>query len=132
MLKKMQESDVVCKLNKALYGLRQSVRKWHAELDSIFKDIGLTPTNTNPCVYTDTSELTFILVYVDNILIISNNRRRERQIKVLAKLFKIKDLEEAKYCLDFEIRREGDSIHLSQRGFVQELLNDSACKIVIP
>jgi len=41
----------------------------------------------------------------------------------LAKLFKIKDPGKAKYFLGFEIRKEGNSIRLSQKGFVQELLS---------
>jgi len=124
MLKKIQESDAVCRLNKAIYGLRQSARQWYAELDRVLRGIGLTPTNADSCVYVDTGKLTFVLVYVDDILIVSDNRKRERQIKeALVKSFKIKDLGEAKHCLGFEIRREVDSIHLSQKGYVLELLN---------
>jgi len=119
MLKKIQESDTVCRLNKALYGLRQSARQWYAELDRVLRNIGLTPTNADPCIYVDTGKLTFVLVYVDDILIVSDSRKRERQIKeALIKSFKIKDLGEAKHCLGFEIRRRVDSIHLSQKGYV--------------
>jgi len=68
MLKKMQESDVICKLNKVLYGLRKFARQWHAEFDSVLQDVGLTSTNA------------FVLVYVNDILIIFNNQRKKRQI----------------------------------------------------
>jgi len=81
MLKKIQGSDAVCRLSKALYGLRQSARQWYAELDSVLRNVGLIPINADPCVYVDTGRLTFVLIYVDDILIFSNNRKRKRQIK---------------------------------------------------
>lgn len=124
LLKKIEDPDTVCRLNKAIYGLRQAGRRWYAKLDETLRNIGLTPANADPCVYVDSGKLTFILVYVDDILVVSNDIQRENQIKEkLARSLKIKDLGEAKYCLGFEIRREGKCIHLSQNGYIQEILN---------
>lgn len=123
MLKEMKGTPKICKLNKAIYGLRQAGRQWYTTLDSTFREIGLTPCNADPCVYVDKEKLTYVLVYVDDILIISNNRRRENQIKtMLSKEFKIKDLDEGRYCLDLEISQDQNSITLSQTRYNKDIL----------
>jgi hypothetical protein len=70
LLKKLEEPDAVCRLNKAIYGLRQAGRRWHTILDETLKNIGLTPTNADPCVYVDEGKSNFVLIYVDDILIV--------------------------------------------------------------
>lgn len=80
MLKDIKGPDKVCKLNKAFYGLRQAKRQWYAEFDKALRSIGLAPTNADPCVYIG-GKLTFVLVYVNDILIVSNDRDKENQIK---------------------------------------------------
>lgn len=123
MLDDLQDCNKVCKLQKAIYGLRQSGRQWHIELDKNLRNIGLAPTNADPCVYVEKEGMTFVLVYVDDILIVSNSIEKERFIKSkLSQAFKIKDLGPAKYCLGIEIRQEEDKIYLSQSGYIRDIL----------
>lgn len=42
---------VVCKLLKALYGLRQAGRQRHTEIDLTLKKAGVNPINSDPCIY---------------------------------------------------------------------------------
>ena len=134
MLDKLRGGPKVCKLVKALYGLRQAGRQWHAELNGTLQKIGLVPTNADPCVYVDKNGGTFILVYVDDIRIISNDRARERQIKEkLSESFDVKDLGEAEYCLGIEIHRDGDRLCISQSGYIRDILRKfgmDSCKAV--
>ena len=44
LLRKMNDSDVVCKLNKAIYGLRQAGRCWYNELSRVFERLNFKPT----------------------------------------------------------------------------------------
>ncbi|KAJ3631838.1 hypothetical protein MTP99_012944 [Tenebrio molitor] len=81
MLRDLQGENKICRLRKALYGLRQAGRQWNYEIDKTMKRAGLVPTNADPCVYVDKNTRTFVLIYVDDILIISGNQERERQIK---------------------------------------------------
>jgi len=73
MIKDLTGRDKVCKLNKALYGLRQAGRQWNAKLHEAIINLGLKATNADPCVYIDQqgNELTILLVYVDDILLAS-------------------------------------------------------------
>lgn len=75
MLEKLRESDVVCFLNKALYGLRQAGRVWHSKLDKELRDLGAVPSNADPCIYLigPTENRSFIIVYVDDLLIMSSD-----------------------------------------------------------
>jgi hypothetical protein len=123
MLRDLQGENKICRLRKALYGLRQAGRQWNYEIDKTMKRAGLVPTNADPCVYVDKNTRTFVLIYVDDILIISGNQERERQIKdVLSKVFRIKDFGLAKYCLGIQIEQNENEICLSQAGYIREIL----------
>lgn len=44
-------SPKVCKLNKAIYGLKQASRMWNHELDLALKKCGLSRSNSDPSIY---------------------------------------------------------------------------------
>lgn len=60
----------VCKLNKFLYGLKQAPRAWYEELYHSLLSLGFIPSKANPSLFVKADHcLTFILVYVDDIII---------------------------------------------------------------
>ncbi|KAJ1038635.1 hypothetical protein NDA14_007769 [Ustilago hordei] len=73
----------VYKLIKSLYGLKQSVREWHKELDTHLQRLGFFPLPNIPCVYLKgAGELQVIIaVYMDNMLIVSPQRDQINQTK---------------------------------------------------
>jgi len=126
MLSALKEGDKVCRLNKALYGLRQAGRRWHMRLDAVLKGLGLTPTHADPYVYHDRENHVLLLVYVDDIIIASSDGATIKRIKdELAKTFAIKDLGDIKYCLGIEVHRTREGICLSQAGYIRESWTDS-------
>jgi len=135
MIEDLTGRDKVCKLNKALYGLRQTGRQWNAKLHEAIINLGLKATNADPCVYIDQqgNELT-ILVYVDDILLASTNRGRVKQIKEkLARRFALRDLGQAKFCLGIEIQRVHNKIILSQTSYIRDVLqrfNMNTCNAI--
>jgi len=111
MLDSLCLDDVACLLLRSLYGLKQSGRQWNLKLKEVLESIGLVPTKSDPCIFIDesSSSTTFLLTYVDDINIASNDSGRVEEIKAkLASKFKIKDLGRAKYCMGIEINQEGN------------------------
>lgn len=110
----------MCKLNKALYGLRQAGRQWNKKLNQVLQGLGLKPAAAdNTCLYFDSNEYEFtvLVVYVDDILYISWNPRRVEGIKTgLAKSCDIKDLGLANFCLGIEVFQEDGEILLFGYG----------------
>lgn len=65
-------------LNKALYGLRQAGRTWHARLEK-----ELITSNADSCVHhlDPDNNRTFIIVYIDDILLMSRNQTKIEKLK---------------------------------------------------
>ncbi|XP_019888500.1 uncharacterized protein LOC109611240 [Ooceraea biroi] len=94
----------------------------------------MKPINADSCVYCDESKSTLALAYVDDIIFASRNDTNIKRLKEeLAKRFTIKDLGNARYCLGIEIDRDRKGIHLSQSGYIRDVLKKfgmSDCKPV--
>ena len=65
----------VCKLLKSIYGLKQASRSWNLHFDECIKKYGFTKSEFEPCVYIEFSGsvVTFLVLYVDDILLIRND-----------------------------------------------------------
>ena len=58
----------VLKLNKALYGLRQSPLLWQKELIYTLIQLGLIPIPKDPCLFAN--DFLIIIVFVDDIIVL--------------------------------------------------------------
>ena len=69
------KEQMVLKLSKALYGLRQAPRAWNVKLDKSLKKLGFQKCATEPAVYKRGSGSgTLILgVYVDDLIVTGGN-----------------------------------------------------------
>lgn len=136
MLQELKKGDRVCYLKKALYGLKQAGRQWYVKLDKVLRSLGACRSNSDHCVYYQGqgTNLTLIVVYVDDILIISNNITNTTRFKTgLSQQFIVKDLGDVKYCLGLEFVNCDGSFTIHQKGYVHEILNRfgmSDCKSV--
>ena len=71
----LRQEHLVCKLKCFLYGLRQSLRAWYAQIDIYLQHKGLRRTSTDPNVYyyRQGKTITILVLYVDELLITSSN-----------------------------------------------------------
>ncbi|GJW24267.1 retrotransposon protein, putative, ty1-copia subclass [Tanacetum coccineum] len=96
----------VCKLKHSIYGLKQASRQWNKRFDDEIKKFGFTQNRNEPCVYLKASgsNVTFLILYVDDKLIMGNNIPMLQGVKsYLGKCFAMKDLGEAAYILGIKI-----------------------------
>ncbi|GJU70088.1 retrotransposon protein, putative, ty1-copia subclass [Tanacetum coccineum] len=86
----------VCKLQRSIYGLKQASRSWNKRFDEEIKKYGFTQNPDEPCVYKRASGsiIVFLILYVDDILLMGNNIPMLQDVKSwLGKCFAMKDLD---------------------------------------
>ncbi|GKA56434.1 retrotransposon protein, putative, ty1-copia subclass [Tanacetum coccineum] len=66
----------VCKLQRSIYGLKQASRSWNKRFDEEIKRFGFAQNLDEPCVYQKASgsNVTFLILYVDDIIIMVSDR----------------------------------------------------------
>jgi hypothetical protein len=65
----------VCKLHKAIYGFKQALRAWYTRLSNFLLDLGFSASlvDTSLFIHTSGSIKIFLLIYVDDIIVISTH-----------------------------------------------------------
>lgn len=122
-------SDMCCLLNKAIYGLKQAPRTWHTRLSQELESMGFTASEADPGLYVrhDKHESTFLLSYVDDILVISKQLSTVISTKQrLMAAFDARDLGEAVTYLGINIYRNrgSRSISLMQQRMAADIINN--------
>ena len=65
----------VCKLQRSIYGLKQASRSWNTHFNDVIKMFGFIKNEEEPCVFkrVSGSAVVFLILYVDDILLIGND-----------------------------------------------------------
>ena len=120
------KEHLVCKLNRSLYGLKQSPRCWNEALNSQLKKMHFKHLENDPCTYTLTSrgEIFIATVYVDDIILASKSSTRIQEfIKSISESFDIKDMGKLHYFLGVKIAYPGPGkIWIGQPAYTAEVL----------
>jgi Reverse transcriptase (RNA-dependent DNA polymerase) len=81
--KEKGNANIVCKLNKVIYGLKQSPRAWYGKLSNYLISCDFKVTNADhslfPKIYKNYT--TIILVYLDDIIVTENNLEEIRRLR---------------------------------------------------
>ncbi|KAJ9515742.1 hypothetical protein QJQ45_008622 [Haematococcus lacustris] len=122
-------TNTVCRLQKALYGLRQAPRAWHARLCEELLSMGFKASEADPALFTLqlSTGMVYLLVYVDDCLLCTqqgDTAGLAHVKKQLSSAFKLKDLGEARWFLGMQLTRDRaeGTIKLDQHKFIQELV----------
>ena len=111
---------MVCKLNKSLYGLKQSGRDWNNVLDKFLIDQNFIQSIVDPCLYTkfEGNCVTIIL-----IIAASNDDVLCAIKEMLKNKFKMKDIGQLSWFLGIEFNFDSDgTIRMSQKKFCEKFL----------
>ncbi|MDO8005633.1 reverse transcriptase domain-containing protein, partial [Candidatus Phytoplasma australasiaticum] len=120
--------NVVCKLEKSLYGLKQASTQWNAKLTAVLLSCGYTQSKADHSLFTKSSgqDFTAVLVYVDDLVLAGTSLTEINSLKhVLDDKFSIKDLGVLKYFLGMEVARSSKGINLCQRKYALDLLSSA-------
>ena len=92
--------QLVCKLNKGLYGLKQSARNWYKKLHGFLESIRFVRLYSDHCIYFNAGTGVIIAVWVDDLIILAKEMKEMDYVKKqLKKRFEMKDLGELEYFL---------------------------------
>src|ERR1700730_18112672 len=77
------KESMVCRLNKSLYGLKQSPRVWWQSIDAFFESLGFKRIQCDYGVYIkwNKSKKFIISVYVDDLMLVCNDMDQINQMK---------------------------------------------------
>ncbi|GJR36884.1 retrovirus-related pol polyprotein from transposon TNT 1-94 [Tanacetum coccineum] len=112
------------KLQRSLYGLKQSGRMWYNRLSDYLISKGYINNLICPCVFIKKTMSAFVIiaVYVDDLNIIGTNKEIQEVIVLLKKEFEMKDLGKTKYCLGLQIQHMHNGIIIHQSNYTEKLL----------
>lgn len=119
-----QGENLVCRLNKSLYGVKQASRQWFAKFTEAVHAIGYVQSKADYSFFTRKCEKSLIalLIYVDNILITGNDDK----ISILSNSFFTLGL--VSKTLGIKVSGSKKGICISQRKYALDILKDVACR----
>lgn len=113
---KTNTSNLVCKLTKSLYGLKQASRQWNLKLTSTIVSLGFVQSKADYSLFTkgQGNNLIILLVYVDDILLAGPDLSVINTFKnELSDHFKLRDIGKLKYFLGLEIAHSQQGLYIS-------------------
>lgn len=122
--------NIVCKLNKTLYGTKQAPNEWNHELSDFIVSLGFKRCRSDTCVYMKTSKTgktIIVAIFVDDIISAYSIEDEQEWLQYKAKFlkaFKIKDLGIAEWILGIRItrNRKEKTIILDQEVYINKIL----------
>ena len=115
------KEELVCRLKKCLYGLKQSPRVRYQKFDPYIQDLGFKRSQVDHCLYNKKVREHFIYValYVDDMLLVGNNMDMIKEVKQqLSCKFNMKDLRPTHFIIGIKIKKDraNKRLWLSQKN----------------
>ncbi|KAG2880370.1 Retrovirus-related Pol polyprotein from transposon TNT 1-94 [Phytophthora cactorum] len=119
--------NMMCQLNKAIYGLKQATSAWYKTIHEMFMRIGFRSCGADQIVYVKgkKDKYVYVCLYVDDMVIAAKNTTEINEVKTALKsAFKMKELGEAKFILGMEIdhNRTAGSLMIKQTRYVDDVV----------
>jgi hypothetical protein len=131
------KENLVCKLNRSIYGLKQSPRTWYHEIDLYLRNSGWQRSTADSNLYYTWRRSTIIImvIYIDDLLITSSDTALIKSVqKELQSKYRMKDLGTVKRYLGVEFAFSKKGIMIHQNSYAHQILQDAGmgnCKISI-
>jgi hypothetical protein len=116
--------EMVAKLKRCIYGLKQCPREWYNRLVEYLGPFGFVITAWDPCILVHQSGNLFLAIYVDDITLFgATGELKEQTINVLKTEFKVNDMGELNWLQEIQITVTDNGITLSQTTLIDKILN---------
>ncbi|KAI7943896.1 hypothetical protein MJO28_011424 [Puccinia striiformis f. sp. tritici] len=114
------------KLQKSLYGLKQSPRCWYKALKDFFTSINFKPAGADPClfIHQDSTRPCFVFVHVDDMVIFGPDVQFFKDH--IKSRFEMEDLGECIWVLGMRVTRNraARTVTLCQDRYITEMLDE--------
>ena len=133
------DQNVVWKLKRALYGLKNSPRLWQDHFASVMKKLNFDRMKSDPNLYVHKTKRLYVLTYVDDLMffghrsdidVVMTEMRKELLLKTTGQFSEGQEV----HFLGREIRRTSEAIELSMSPIyvekILETLEMQTCKSV--
>jgi len=114
-----------CKVQKALYELKQAPQAWYSRLSNTLIQLGFTISRSDSSLFIlqKDSYTLLVLIYVDDILITCSNHVAIRDLLAALHLdFAVKDLGSFNFFLGIEVLPYSRGVVLSQQRYILDIL----------
>ena len=131
----LSRPDMVCRLNKSLYCLKQAPRAWYSRFATFLLTLGFTEAkaDTSLFIYRCGDETVYLLLYVDDIVLTASSQRLlGRVIFSLQQEFAMKDLGQLHHFLGVTVETRPSGLFLHQRQYALDILQRAGmtdCKL---
>jgi hypothetical protein len=122
------KENLVCRLKKSLYGLKQASRQWYLKFDRFMTEQCYNRCHSDHCIYfkkLENGSNIILLLYVDDMLVTWSNMQDINVLKKkLSNSFSMKDLGAAKKIIGMIITRDKKNrkLTLSQGEYIEKVL----------
>lgn len=122
------KGDLVCKLQRSIYGLRQSARQWYERFDIFIMSLGFVRTTSDKCLYVRIIGMSriYCLIYVDDAILVGDDPTAICEIKrKFTDEFEMNDVGELKTFLGMRVNFDIELgvLKLSQERYLKNLLD---------
>ncbi|GKA63134.1 retrovirus-related pol polyprotein from transposon TNT 1-94 [Tanacetum coccineum] len=115
----------VCKLDKALYELKQAPRAWYETLSTFLTEhkFARGKIDNTLFVYKTQTDVILVQIYVDDIIFGSTSTKLCKQFaKMMTQIYEISLMGFLTYFLEFQIKQSERGILINQEKYVKDLL----------
>ncbi|CAL1375374.1 unnamed protein product [Linum trigynum] len=129
------DDTMVCRLRRSLYGLKQAPRAWFEKFHATILHAGLVQSENDPSLFLRSTSrgITALLIYVDDMVVTGDDSVGiEELLLVLRSAFNLKELGDLSYFLGLEIHRSTAGIHVGQRKYIVDLLEEAQMDDCLP
>ncbi|XP_028108872.1 uncharacterized protein LOC114307674 [Camellia sinensis] len=122
---------MVCKLHKALYGLKQAPRTWFSTFSRFLLSQGFLQSKCDSSLFVrkTTSSITYLLIYVDDILLIGTNEEFIQTLLIhMHKAFSMKELCHISYFLSILVQSSPHGYFPSQSKYATDIFAKAGMK----